>query len=309
MDSAAWGEKPPRPFREAVKKFVEVHFPTLKPKSAIRYAVSLKALARTFENLTIQQITKATLSDFEMNRRSEGVSAPTIRRDLSCLSVLMSYCEEWEWVDTGANIIPAYMRSRSKRGLKESQGRKRYLSEAEEAAVLKECAPNVRAAVILSIETGLRDQELMSLTWPQVDFARGVIRTTVDTKSRRSRVVPLAQKSAQVLQAMPRHISSLFVFTNGDGERIGRLHQGFKGACRRVTKSKENDLDMSDVRWHDLRRTAGCRWLRSGMSMEEVCILLGHSSVAVTEKSYAFLDEEDAAQKAAQKQRTGSKKS
>jgi hypothetical protein len=36
---------------------------------------------------------------------------------------------------------------------------------------------------------------------------------------------------------------------------------------------------------------AGCRWLqRDGKSMEEVSILLGHSSVLVTEQRYAFLE-------------------
>jgi integrase len=50
---------------------------------------------------------------------------------------------------------------------------------------------------------------------------------------------------------------------------------------------------VEDVRWHDFRRTAGCRWLqRDGRSMEEVSLLLGHSSVTVTEKIYAFLDAE-----------------
>lgn len=303
----AWGEKPPRPFREALQKFAKVHFPLLKPNSAIRYAVSMKALGRTFDGMTIQQISNATLSEFETNRRTEGASAPTIRRDLACLSAILSYCVEWEWLD-GGNIVPAFLRSRSKRGLKEAEGRRRYLSLEEENAVLLECNPQTKAAVILAIDTGLRDQELMSLTWPQIDFQRSVIRTTSDTKSRRGRTAPLTQRSAQILKAIPRHITSLFVFVNDDGERIGRLHQGFLGACRRVTKDKEKPFDLSDVRWHDLRRTAGCRWLRSGMSMEEVSILLGHSSVAVTEKSYAFLDEEDTAQKAAQKQRTNVKR-
>jgi integrase len=42
-----------------------------------------------------------------------------------------------------------------------------------------------------------------------------------------------------------------------------------------------------------LRRTAGCRWLqRDGKRIEEVSILLGHSSVLVTEQRYAFLEGE-----------------
>ena len=42
--------------------------------------------------------------------------------------------------------------------------------------------------------------------------------------------------------------------------------------------------------WHDLRRTAGCRWLqRDGKTMEEVSTLLGHGDVKITSQRYAFL--------------------
>jgi integrase len=45
------------------------------------------------------------------------------------------------------------------------------------------------------------------------------------------------------------------------------------------------------VNWHDLRRTAGCRWLQDyRKSIGEVSVMLGHSSIVVTEKHYAFFD-------------------
>jgi integrase len=63
---------------------------------------------------------------------------------------------------------------------------------------------------------------------------------------------------------------------------------------------------VTDVQWHDLRRTAGCRWLqRDGKSLEEVSILLGHSSVLVTEKSYAFLEAEAVAESLAGRTKVG----
>ena len=128
--------------------------------------------------------------------RLQGLTAPTIRRDLACLSCILSYCEEWEWIDDGSNIVPAYMRRRRRKGLKEAQGRTRYLSETEETALLECASEPCRTAVILSIETGLRDQELMSLRWEQIDFKNGTIKLT-KTKSGKERFAPLARKSAQ----------------------------------------------------------------------------------------------------------------
>jgi len=81
---------------------------------------------------------------------------------------------------------------------------------------------------------------------------------------------------------------------------------------REVTKIKEKGLKLTDARrrevavvmereawtdvipdltWHDLRRTCGCRLLQDHkMSMEAVSKWLGHSSIQVTEKAYAFLE-------------------
>ena len=46
---------------------------------------------------------------------------------------------------------------------------------------------------------------------------------------------------------------------------------------------------LQDVEWHDLRRTRGCRLLQDkGFTLLQVSRWLGHSSVRVTEKHYAF---------------------
>lgn len=276
------------------------HFPTIKKSSATRYAVSLKNLSKVLDGKNIQQVTPALLSEFETVRRSEGATAPTIRRDLACLSCILSYCEEWEWIDDGKNIVPSYLRRRRRRGLKEAPGRTRYLTLEEEVALISVCSEPCRTAIILSVDTGLRDQEVMSLKWEQIDFRNGTIKTTTKTKSGRSRFAPLAQRSAQILERRPRHFTSPFVFYHPDGKRYGRMDKAFETAVRKA--------EVKDVRWHDLRRTFGVRRLRGegckAASMEEVSTMLGHSSVAVTEKSYAFLDEEKTAQKAAQGSRT-----
>ena len=78
------------------------------------------------------------------------------------------------------------------------------------------------------------------------------------------------------------------------------MNKGMKAARRRA--------GLKALRWHDLRRTCGCRLLQDhAMSMEGVKEWLGHSTVVVTERTYAFLEIEhlhravaNAAQKSAQ---------
>jgi integrase len=264
LAATAWGDKPRRSYAEAEEKFVREHLTTIKPRAAERYGVSLKHLSEHFAGKMLHQVTRAELSAFETKRRSQGVAPGTIRRDLACLSSLLTSAEDWEWIDEGGNFIPAYLRRRARRGLKEAPPRTRYLTEAEEASLLANATEPARSVIALAIDSGLRREELFSLEWHQVDLLRKVIATTTMTKSGRRRMVPLPARSAQFLSTLPRRLA-------------------LKAAMRRA--------GITGFRWHDLRRTAGCRWLqRDGKSMAEVSMLLGHSSVTVTENRYAFLD-------------------
>jgi integrase/recombinase XerD len=304
LEAQQWGGKRRHAFRDVAKAFVTEYLVTLKPAAATRYGVSLDWLSQKFEDSFMDDIGREELSEFETWRRGLGVSNPTIRRDLACLSSIFTFCEDKEWTDDGRNPVPAYLRRRAKRGLKEADARKRYLSVDEEARLLAKATPEVHIAICVAIDTGLRSEEMFSLTWPQINFAKGTIRTTDDTKNGKSRTVPMPERTAQFLAQKKlkadqanrtRKVASTFVFTHEDGSRILRQNKGLAGAVRRA--------EIPHVRWHDLRRTAGCRWLqRDKRSLEEVAKMLGHGAKSVTEKAYAFLDEEEVAESiAAQK--------
>jgi integrase len=151
----------------------------------------------------------------------------------------------------------------------------------------------------LAIDTGLRREELFSLTWLQVDQIRAKISTTQNTKNGKMRHVPLPLRSAQLLAQLPRYMDCPFVLRNPDtGTRYLAMNKGLKAAMRRA--------EISDLCWHDLRRTAGCRWLqRDGKSMEEVSTLLGHGDVRITSQRYAFLRSEVVAESLSGRTKTG----
>jgi integrase len=244
--------------------------------------VSLKALGRKFAGQYLDHINKTTLYEFEQMRRSEGVTTATIRRDLTCLSSLMSSAVEWDWIEI--NPVRSYMSSRRKRGgLTESPPRTRYLSHEEEAALISAAANELGKIIGLAIDTGLRREELFSLTWKQIDLVASTLRTTTDTKTGTVRTVPLLPRAANFLSTHPRNIRSPYVFCNASGQRYGSRRKGFENAAAKA--------GITDIRWHDLRRTCGCRLLQDhGLRLEEVRLWLGHSSIAVTEQSYAFLE-------------------
>jgi integrase len=284
VEHVAKGGRPNRSFEELVEHFMANHMPTLRPASQRRYAVSLQHLLKEFANEPIERITSARLADFEAKRRRESARPPTIRRDLFCLSSIFSCAIEWEWIE--ANPVSSYLRRRAKRGLKEAAPRTRWVTEDEERRLLAAASPEVRNAIAFAIDTGLRREEQFSLKHQQISLAREELKLDTNTKTARSRTVPLLPRALALLGTLPRHIHTPWVFRHRDGERYLQMNKGLKAAARRA--------GIEDVRWHDLRRTCGCRLLQvHGLSMEQVRDWLGHSSVITTEKIYAFLTVDD----------------
>jgi integrase len=299
LDAIKWGDKPRRSFNEAAERFIREHLTTVKPSTARRYGDSLKHLALHFGNRTLDQIKSAVLSDFETARRTEGVTAATIRRDLACLSGIFTSSIDWEWIEDGGNPVTSYMRRRAKRGLREAPARTRYLSPEEENNLLANASALPRIAMQLAIDTGMRREELFSLQWSQVDQIRARIVTTNQTKNNKQRHVPLPLRSAQNLAQLPRRLDCPYVLVNPDtGTRYLAMNKGLKAAMRRA--------GISDLCWHDLRRTAACRWIqRDGKTMAEVSTLLGHGDVKITSQRYAFLDGEAVAESLSGRTKTG----
>lgn len=287
LASRRWGGTPQISFRDGVRAWVADHFPNLRPKAALRYEVSLVHLRAVLDDVAIAAIGSKELLEFETARRAANVSAPTIRRDLACLSSFMSYAVEREWVD--ANSVPAFMRRRRRHGLKESPPRTRYFSLEEEAKILAHTNPPgapfmvAADAIIFAIETGLRCEEQFSARWRQVRWGGEPSFLVEDGKGGKPREMPLTPRAMEVLTRCTRGESNDFIFAHEDGARFVQLDKSFRGACRRA--------GVLDVRWHDLRRTCGCRLLQErGFSMEQVRTWLGHESIKTTEKHYAFLN-------------------
>ena len=105
---------------------------------------------------------------------------------------------------------------------KENNGRIRFLSPEERTALLEASKEsrnkNLYLITVLALSTGMRQAEILSLTWEQVDQDRGVI-TLYKTKNGEIRVVPLVGLAKTELQkhGKVRNLKNPYVF-------IGRHH-------------------------------------------------------------------------------------
>lgn len=295
-------------FEDAVDLFLETHAGTLKESSQKRYMLSLLTMAPFFKGRMLNEITRGVLAEFVTWRRKlpvrkgrKGCVTPgTIRRDLACLSSVFTIADDFERCDT--NPVPSFMKRMKKRGLVEAAARTRYLSHDEEERIVQECyrryqayvakgymkrAHTMRmivAAIILSIDLGLRDEELLSLRRPQVDFGNNEVTVLASqSKNGKERKVPMTDRARGIMESLTEHKNSALVLWHRGGVGFYDLNHTLKkiGAAVGVT----------GIRWHDLRRTCGCRLIQDRrFPMERVSKWLGHSSVKQTEKTYAFLD-------------------
>lgn len=290
IDAGRWGSNRRRTVNELIEMFASDHMPTLKPSSRQRYRVSAVHILDEFDQIPLVEIGPAQLKAFENRRRRDGVSAATIRRDLACLSSMMSLAEEEEWI-TG-NPVRAFLRQRGKRGLTESPPKTRYLSHEEEQTVIAD-APSDRARqlIVFAIDTGLRRAEQFQIRWRDVDLSERFITVRAElAKSAKSRRVPILDRTHRLLSLMfmsgPDPSAPVFARETGDpySPRSPWVWEQLQKASTALDEH---------VSWHDLRRTCGCRLLNDyGLSMHDVSVWLGHSSVMVTERHYAFLKSE-----------------
>ena len=271
--------KPRKTYKEAMGEFVAQHLPSLKPSARRRYGTSIDRLTPRLGDLYLDQITTGRLREFVAYRRREGVKDATIRRDLACLSSMFTLAVSEGWAETNP------VKNMDKRGIRESAPRTRYLSHAEETRLIRHSGAYLWPMITFAIDTGLRLEEQLSLEWSQVNLKRGEI-FIPNTKTDMPRTVQLLPRAAQLLAQSPVRLGSPHVFTKRDGSRYGKLTRGLAGAVKRA--------GLKDLKWHDLRRTCGCRLLQDhGLNIFQVKNWLGHKSVNVTEKSYSFLAPND----------------
>ena len=271
------GGKQRRTFDQLVERFIAEHLPTIKPSSRRRYLMSLKALAPYFEGKYLDEIGRKEISAFISERR-RLVSGSSVRRDLACLSVAFTLGIGWDYIDVNP------VKRTSTKHIRENAPRHRYLSADEYTRLLACAAPYLKPMIAFAVETGLRLEEQLSMEWSQIRWDRNEIHIPI-TKSGTPRTVPLTAEARRILDALPHHIRSTYVWSKSDGSRYGKLTRGLAGAAKRAK--------ISNLRWHDLRRTCGSWMLQRGVSIEVVSKWLGHGSIAVTERSYAFLRTQD----------------
>jgi integrase len=200
-------------------------------------------------------------------------------RVLSLLSKMFNLAIEWKWrLDNPAKGIERY----------KEQKRDRWLSDDE---LRRLCAvlddhPNKRAAnaVRFQLLTGARLGEVLTSRKEDFDLQRGVwTKPSHQTKQKRTEHVPLSAEATALIASIieTSDPESPFLFP---GNKPGQPLRELKKFCSAVMRQ----TGITNYRRHDNRHTYASHLVSSGLSLEIVGQLLGHTTTTTT-KRYAHL--------------------
>ena len=98
--------------------------------------------------------------------------------------------------------------------LEENNIRERVLSQDEFERLLSNCHGEIKGCVLIAYYLPMRQEEIINLTWEEIDFTHGFIRLGANrTKTKTVRSIPMHPKIIYYLQCLPRPLKGGFVFS------------------------------------------------------------------------------------------------
>lgn len=296
-------------------EFVEQKYAPWAKSNRKSGAATVERLTKCFKadlwRQPLGEVTGWIVEKWRTKRLKAGIAQATTNRDLAALKAALSKAVEWE-------LLAAHPLSKVKRHKQDSRKIVRYLDAAEEkrlraalvarddraradrdaarksrGAVYKLAHPplaggdysdHLTPAVLLSINTGIRQGELLGLTWDAVSLPQKTLTVTADSaKSSQERHVPLNAESLAVLTQWHRQRGEPragLLFPNRDGRKISEIKTAW-GALL-------TDAKIDGFRWHDMRHHFASRLVMAGVDLNTVRELLGHGDLKMTLR-YAHL--------------------
>jgi len=154
----------------------------------------------------------------------------------------------------------------------------RYLTPHQETTLLSHLPENHRPVVLTAVNTGLRQGELLRLTWADIDWNVGVL-TIHETKAGECRRVPMNSTVVGLLSDLK---------VSSKANPTDRVFPFDARYVRRTFKEAVKDAGLTPFRFHDLRHTFASRLAMQGANDRTLMALGGWKSPAMLSR-YAHL--------------------
>jgi integrase len=263
-------------------------------------ATTLKS-ARNFMNMFQRYVnidTEASEFDQRELHRYREMRLKEGKKDSSIRGHMLILSSAWRRVNDKIYNIPELSLPRFAMQKQKTD----YLSEADEDRLLEyllnrkphaagtgDWQYEMHDVVVMLLDTGARYNEIARLEWKAIDLSRKTIELWRG-KTKTASFVYMTDRVHRVLQRRAEHkLHEQWAFTNWE-RTSHRTHN---------TTYLNQTMKAAGVPYtvHTLRHTFATKMLKAGMTLNDVRVLLGHSSIQTTLR-YGHLEASDASPKA-----------
>ena len=222
-------------------------------------------------------LTTYQIRQYQLARRAAGAATGTINRETSALHRMGTLAVHWGWLDT----VPGFPDR-----LRENPPRQGFFEHPEYLAVRAHLPAPWQDILDVAYYSGWRKNEILGLTWEEIDEAGGVIRLSpARSKTLVGRILPISPPIAEALarRRARRDPDSPLVF-HRDGIPVRRWRTAWRTACQAA--------GVPTRFLHDCRRTAARNLIRANVPERVAMLLTGHKSRAIFDR-YNIIHEQE----------------
>ncbi|MEW6054053.1 MAG: site-specific integrase [Nitrospirota bacterium] len=254
-----------------MEKYAEDRAMTKASNTLARDRSLREHITNYFGSYLLAEVTPEMVSDYRRKRYAEKKTVATVNRELAFLRNAYNIAiRHYKWCFVNPVSSVKFDRERNQRD--------RWLTSEDEKNLFSHLKGRLVDIVSLVLNTGLRQDEVLSLIRSNVDLFRKTI--TVKGKGDKVRTIPLNAVALDILKARMKthHIHSELVFPSATGTKIMRQR-----LVRAFTKAAK-DSGLQDFHFHDLRHTFATRLAQAGVDLYKIAKLLGHNDVSTTQR-------------------------
>jgi integrase len=287
----------------------------LRPRTRELYRMHLKNhVYPSLGRVWVHQIREDDLTALIGEMREAGLSGYTAKGVLTPLGRVLNSAVR-------KRILASNPMSRLERGERPAVERRemRTLDTAEVGKLLDACGDTHRTLIATAVFTGLRQGEVLGLTWADVNLDAGIITVRKQLDRHGQRVAPKTVHARRDVELFPALVKMLrghregafargqakpddFVFASAAGTPLhyrNVVRRGLDPAAekakliptakeRKAAKARGED-GRTGLRWHDLRHTYASLLILQGANVVYVSRMLGHASPTITLTVYSHL--------------------
>lgn len=275
--------------------------PNLKANTKNGYKVNIRHIKAGIGSIALQKLSAMQIQAFYNDLEAKGLSPRSVQYIHTNLKACLKYFNKMQVLSSNQAMfatVPRQVKSKND-----------YYTEQEVKELLEKTkGTDIYLEILLAVGIGLRRGEVLSLTWNDVDFPKGIlnidksvstikgetiISTTKTVSGERKVKIPVfvikALRERKEKQWADRkvlngsYIENNLVCCRSDGSyyNTGSFTTKFSKMLKK--------LGLRHIRYHDLRHTNATLMMSYGIPIKVMSENLGHANTGVTMDTYSHV--------------------